>query len=223
LNNKLFLTFALENAPSWYHYANKERGWCIGSDSLYLITGCHKTDSWASAAYSETAGATSISLKLNIAKNAEGHASYNYSWENHHTVQGRVSSGSNTLKNQCVFARGFRISIKETLFPLSQSIKVDVTSAEKFKPCPKFKGSNNYSGNSFSRFISWFSFKQDTEADPVTPQIGRKRRKLPSTRETKVMIEPLGWASPVRMRLLTFQPGINQCLRKVRPSSGSRQ
>jgi hypothetical protein len=102
LNYELFLACAIKNASAWYEYANSEMGWRIGSDSLYLITGCDKTDSWALAAHSGTAGATKISLKLNM-KLAEGNASYCYEWENHHSAQGRVSSNPTALMNQCVF------------------------------------------------------------------------------------------------------------------------
>jgi hypothetical protein len=129
----------LENAPTWYHHVNNGQGFDIGLNSLYLITGCDKAEAWALAAHSDTNGETSISLNLSVPSVVQGGASYSYRWEKHQSVQGRVSSNTLGVKNQCVFARGFRISVSENKsLPLSPSVKVE-NGEEKFESRPKFK------------------------------------------------------------------------------------
>ena len=84
--------------------------------SLYLVTGCDKTVSWGLASFSNSSGGNDMSLKATAAQIASGNASCSYTWET--TSPATVHSGpyhlpqEQRLQNQCVFVRGFRISIR---------------------------------------------------------------------------------------------------------------
>ncbi|KAJ7708866.1 hypothetical protein B0H17DRAFT_971465, partial [Mycena rosella] len=43
--------YAAQNAESWYRYINGARGRGLGNGSLYLVTGCEKTQSWGMASF----------------------------------------------------------------------------------------------------------------------------------------------------------------------------
>ncbi|KAJ7592795.1 hypothetical protein C8J56DRAFT_885889 [Mycena floridula] len=94
-NRKPFYEMACQNATAWYQYATETRGRMISDDSLYLVTGCDKCTSWGVAAFSETFGAVSSTLKL-IATSVGGALSY--SWQKPTSVAAR--SGPSYLPEQ---------------------------------------------------------------------------------------------------------------------------
>jgi hypothetical protein len=90
----------------------------VSHDSLYLITGCDKCESWGIASYSDESDDCDVCLTWTAAPVAEGHASYGYSWETYSPVTVRVGPdrfgrGLPEKKNQCVFVRGFKIAVRE--------------------------------------------------------------------------------------------------------------
>jgi hypothetical protein len=182
MNYADFVDYAVMHAPSWYEHANNVLRRNIGPDSLYLVTGCDKAEAWALLAHSGTEGENSFSLRLDTASLAGGGVSYSYRWEHQQSVQGRVSSNTLHAKNQCVFARGFRVSVRSKPRSSSQSIKVE-RPVGRFLAPPKFKRTETRNGGRLSRFLSRFN-TQPNSTTP-TPQ-GRA-----SSVEMTVSIEPI--------------------------------
>jgi hypothetical protein len=188
----MFVNYASKHAVEWYQYANSvKEGWRIGSDELCLVTGTDKTDSWALAAYSNTARSAGIEIKLNV-KFVEGRASYSYECEDYQTIQPRVSSDPAALKNQCVFARAFRISIKQDLLR-ALPMQVAVSPGD-YKARTECKGSRSRSGGFLSRLLGRVSSVGGTGA-----QNGETTNQMTTLGcdSTTVSIEPLTETSPV--------------------------
>ncbi|KDQ54471.1 hypothetical protein JAAARDRAFT_38141 [Jaapia argillacea MUCL 33604] len=112
---ELFLEYALKNAESWYHHANKTMGrLLINGDSLYFITGRDKCKTWALGAQDTIAGASEWTANFVVAPAAHSTASHQRVWE---TGNGRPSwmkigppVEQGTIDSQAVFIRGLRIA-----------------------------------------------------------------------------------------------------------------
>ncbi|PPQ64795.1 hypothetical protein CVT26_002627 [Gymnopilus dilepis] len=110
-----FHEYARKNAPHWYQYMNHYGSAAHANGSLFLVTGCDKTDDWALASFPLHAGNTKRSLDLR------------YTWRPGHeppwTDPGTAETNFYFLtensprnfkeKNQCVFVRGLRISLTQ--------------------------------------------------------------------------------------------------------------
>ena len=117
-NQWKFRETARRHAFSWYQHANVRFGRMASNGSLYLLTGCDKAISWGMASFSCASEECDISLKFTAAQVAEVGAAYVYSWETYVPATVRVGpyrdgGGQERLKNQSVFLRGFKISIRE--------------------------------------------------------------------------------------------------------------
>ena len=140
-----FRDYASMHAPSWYEYANNVLRLDIGNNSLYLITGYDKAEAWALAAQFGTDTQTNLSLRLEVTSVAEAGVSYSYRWEHRQPDGGRVSSNDLHVKNQSVFARGLRVSVRNGSWPFPRSIKVENPDGQ-FLPRPGFKSTETRSG-----------------------------------------------------------------------------
>lgn len=108
----------------WLNHANGDN-FGRGATSLYLVTGCDKSQSWGIALMSST---SEVSLSFTACQVREGNASVAYSWEG--PAKARVYPSINdanvrTDSNQCTFLRGFTISARrERLRRSKRSVKV---------------------------------------------------------------------------------------------------
>ena len=118
---------ALRCGKSWYDFAQMKLGRTrISYDSLYLITGYHKTSSWSLAAFHDTSKDWNFSAKFKAGKIIGGdiHAAYNWEltpWAPHRF--GPVPYDG--TKNQTVFIRGYKIAVREN--PLLSSLRGEVS------------------------------------------------------------------------------------------------
>jgi hypothetical protein len=85
-----FLKQATKHGLSWYEYANVTRQRLAKNGSLYLVTGCDKTDSWAIASCSNSSTEDEVSLKFTAAQIASGSSSYAYKWETNSPATVRI-------------------------------------------------------------------------------------------------------------------------------------
>jgi hypothetical protein len=116
---------SIENVRSWFeHAAGRDRM----SNSLTLVTGHVKSNSWAVAATSNASKSKSISLSFTLAGVGEGNISASHSWRNHAlwTCNDGPRPPSDT-RNQCVFMMGYRITKRHRLSPLRLLSGVRVT------------------------------------------------------------------------------------------------
>jgi len=107
---------ALQNAVRWYQYVNGPLGRQATNGSIYLITGCDKSNSWGVASFSTRSEEHGVSLIFTAAGTA---ANYAYSWETVSPVAVRTGPKRGdgihgVVKNQCVFLRGFKLALRES-------------------------------------------------------------------------------------------------------------
>lgn len=111
--------YALQQAESWYRYVNQTRRRGARNGSLYLVTGCDKSRSWGLAAVSQLQE-HSLMVKFSAGSLVQGTLGFHASWSRAGGVESRKYPPSNTetvqLENQCVFARGFVIGLRNNFF-----------------------------------------------------------------------------------------------------------
>ncbi|KAF9230409.1 hypothetical protein BU15DRAFT_29941, partial [Melanogaster broomeanus] len=113
-----FRQLALQNAAAWYHFAYFHLGrTSISNDSLYLITGYHKSSSWFLASFSQPETNTACSLSITAKSSSQWNAAAAYSWVGRVTGSFGFRSGphhrySQENPNQTLFVRGYKIAIR---------------------------------------------------------------------------------------------------------------
>ncbi len=111
---ELFQQYAYQNGLSWYEYAQ----WAPNG-TLYLVTGCDKARSWMTAAATCPSKSHTISVKFAVGPIVEGRIALHSSWSTP-----RIGADGTRLHpnypdpmprqdNQCVFMRGFTITVRE--------------------------------------------------------------------------------------------------------------
>ncbi|KAF8122172.1 hypothetical protein EV363DRAFT_858699 [Boletus edulis] len=137
VNEKRFLDEAIRHGIDWYACATEKAGRLINNDSLYLITGFHKTHSWSLGAAGRTGSSLqnrrSVKFKVEqVHQNSDPAAAY--IWSAAHRFTGRVGPMSEIPDrvldgrvrrpaNQAVFIRGFRITVNKLLFLKTVSVE----------------------------------------------------------------------------------------------------
>lgn len=141
LAKRLFLQYAMRNAGAWYQFATgPDLGREAENGSLYLVTGCDKSPVWGAASCYHPSGSSRVSFKFVATGAGEDDASLVYSWRDYSpatvrmgcqdsSVHGPESGGLNPRPafNQCVFIRGFRISLEPRYMGwlLGEKVKID--------------------------------------------------------------------------------------------------
>lgn len=164
-NLDIFHQAAAVNARAWYEHANGPHGRRISNRALYLVTGSDKGSSWANASYSGASEGREISLKLKFTQIGGVNAGYSYSWEHHSPVEARFgprgdapiwsrNHGNVTAaRNQCVFIRGFKITVREHVLLPKASVKLKSiigATAEEILPRGKGEGHPFLQGRNMS-------------------------------------------------------------------------
>ena len=117
-NHLVFQREALRNGKTWYDFAVKKLGrTMISPDSLYLITGHHKTRSWSLAAFHSVNETFHFNAQFTAANIVNGNVTATYTWQMTSAVPCRVGPDPyDGSKNQTVFVRGYKIAIRESIF-----------------------------------------------------------------------------------------------------------
>lgn len=154
VNLEALRRYACQNARSWYRYINGPRGRGAENGSIYLVTGCEKTESWGMAAYLDV-------IKPDEFRMSFGETGLSYDWIE--TGQGQAKSGYATLepvdgalgvpRNQCMFIHGFKIALGQgvwgKLFNTAEISSIEDGPREIRNPAGSFVPFRNQS--------SWFS------------------------------------------------------------------
>lgn len=176
--------YARRHGVSWYNYVNGSLGRNAPNGSLYLITGCDKTATWGNAVVGRTDRSFTFALKCTLMTTVGGTVKVANSWINDSGVEDGLFPIPSTqypyptgLQNQCVFARGFIISLSETLFsksretvlhPIDGSFKDRIPSFDtKNAPLPQSDGKTGV----WTRVSSFFGFKKV----PRDPDLDQRR------------------------------------------------
>ncbi|KAL4079880.1 hypothetical protein V8B97DRAFT_2020641 [Scleroderma yunnanense] len=117
-NHLVFQKEALLKGKAWYEFALKKAGrTMISPDSMYLITGCHKTSSWSLAAFNNVGGSLNFNAQFTAGSVVNGNVTAAYTWQMTSAVPCRVGPDPyDGNKNQTVFIRGYKIAIRESIF-----------------------------------------------------------------------------------------------------------
>ncbi|KAF7289659.1 hypothetical protein HMN09_01328500 [Mycena chlorophos] len=103
-----------ENADAWYAFATKAgflpeaRGIRNSNNSLFVVTGCDKTSTWALATASRQRGCAEFGVTLSLGGVGEARLVPRFEWQQSATATVRVGGDIGSVQqNQCVFVRGF--------------------------------------------------------------------------------------------------------------------
>jgi hypothetical protein len=173
---------------------NSTLGLVAPNGSLYLVTGVDKSTNWCVASYSGALGDTETTLKFTVADAATVRATCQYSWESSRSIEARTCP---TLRegnpaNQCVFVRGYKLALSESLFERSflGSVKVsDIATSNPSDILPKGRNIQD------ARLQKWVSklFSIVSKGDP-------KELVESTTGEAEVTIEDSPEVSEVRSK-----------------------
>ncbi|KAG6331233.1 hypothetical protein ID866_7855 [Astraeus odoratus] len=116
-NLRVFEQEAMRCGKAWYEFAIQVLGRRIGPDSLYLITGCHKTSSWSLATFNQRSGSSGFNAQFTASPIINGNINAAYTWQMTTAVPRRTGPDpyDATKKNQTVFIRGYKIAIREKI------------------------------------------------------------------------------------------------------------
>jgi hypothetical protein len=110
--------FLIQHAGIVYQHANSIRR-IADEDSLYVVSGCIKSDSWAIAAYKDPAEAPDDLLTLSRRKPNDKIPAV-YDWIDRGTAEARFgsnaaarASGAYLGKDQCLFLQGFKLALSQ--------------------------------------------------------------------------------------------------------------
>ncbi|RXW17748.1 hypothetical protein EST38_g8099 [Candolleomyces aberdarensis] len=107
--------FIINHALLLYRYANSIRR-LDNDESLYFVTGCIKSDSWALAAFNEPVDHPNDVLRLVQTGGGSGMSALTYAWTSRGTAEAWTGSNSTrgrhdyTGRNQCLFLRGYKMA-----------------------------------------------------------------------------------------------------------------
>lgn len=116
-NENCLEDFIKQSAESWYRYATGPGDRLLEYNSLYIVTGCMKTQSWGIATYSSVVPPPHNVIVLS--KSTPGTAEP-YIWEKQGGTISRTGPYpdrdlDNTVsrQNQCMFIRGYKVALSE--------------------------------------------------------------------------------------------------------------
>jgi hypothetical protein len=140
--------------------------------SLYLVTGVDKCRNWCLAAYSDASG-RGFPLRFTAPNAAATSGASQYSWESSNSVEARTCPvlADDNSRNQCVFIRGYKLAVSETLYERSLVGPVNVSDIVTSTPGDVLANGRNIPGmNRGVRWISWLLGRAGR--DPSTPAEG---------------------------------------------------
>jgi hypothetical protein len=112
-----FREYAIKHGVSWYQFVNGTLQEEVHNGSLYLITGVDSATSYGVASFSDSSGDTgTISASFLTIRDDASHLGRSYSWHTQGCIARRTGKSKEGTKNQCVFIRGFKIALNESVF-----------------------------------------------------------------------------------------------------------
>ncbi|KAI0289465.1 hypothetical protein BC826DRAFT_610352 [Russula brevipes] len=115
-----FGRWIIKHIDRWFAFTRR-LGLGIGQmEDIILVTGCHRTRSWANVAFLESQQDSQVSFEVDVA-GVDG-PDTNINWKfSPERIRGAVLNwgpdGKNLPEDQCVFIRGFRVTRTLKIFP----------------------------------------------------------------------------------------------------------
>ncbi|KAJ7476205.1 hypothetical protein FB451DRAFT_1034030, partial [Mycena latifolia] len=109
--------YAVQNAETWYRYVNGTRGRGLVNGTLYLITGCEKSQSGGISSFENVAAGSEFQLSFIPTSSAD--AGYNYRFRRGTPALTKVFSSvlqGEGLLNHTTFLHGFTITLGEGIW-----------------------------------------------------------------------------------------------------------
>ncbi|SJL09903.1 uncharacterized protein ARMOST_13284 [Armillaria ostoyae] len=154
VHRSLFKQYVAENALSWYIYVNSldQLAREAPNGSLYLVTGCDKARSWMTAAASRPSESHTISVKFAIGPIMEGRIALQTSWSTPYIdadtrIYPDYPEPMPQQDNQCVFMRGFTITVRENslMQKVLGPVQLKVIGGSSRNAAPSFSSRSPYS------------------------------------------------------------------------------
>ncbi|KAJ7476179.1 hypothetical protein FB451DRAFT_1246084, partial [Mycena latifolia] len=151
--------YAAQNAESWYKYINGPRGRGLPNGSLYLITGCEKSQSWGMTSFNHVREEFQITYKPAAGANSP----CSYRWRGIHARKNparskKYNSPPEGSPNQTTFIHGLSISLGTgiwgTLFGKVEICQIVDSRLGNNKS--NFSVSNSQGSSAFSWSLSFF-------------------------------------------------------------------
>jgi hypothetical protein len=112
-----FRNYAIKHGVSWYQFVNGTLQEEVRNGSLYLITGMDRAFSYGVASFSDPSGCPdTMSASFLTIGDDTSPIGRSYSWYTQDPIDRRTGRSKEGTKNQCVFIRGFKIALKESVF-----------------------------------------------------------------------------------------------------------
>jgi hypothetical protein len=112
-----FREYAIKHGVSWYQYVNGTLQEEVHNGSLYLITGMDSATSYGVASFFDISEDTdTISASFLTVRDDASPLGRSYSWQTQGCIARRTGKSKVGTKNQCVFIRGFKIGLHESVF-----------------------------------------------------------------------------------------------------------
>ncbi|KAL0565317.1 SCF ubiquitin ligase complex subunit cdc4 [Marasmius crinis-equi] len=148
-NKAVFFDYVSRNGESWYRYINGTLGRQADNGEVYFITGYDKTNSWENAVVYGSFTSGSCKLALTTAGlGPEARLRLSHSTLQQCSFTSRCSSDE-SLHNQSLFVRGFRVSVRQGRWP-RPTIRVELASTYKSSEqeiLDRFQGGIPFGGN----------------------------------------------------------------------------
>lgn len=112
-NKEKFRGCALKNGAEWYNHAVQKFGRIVANGSMILVTGCDKAASWGIASYRSETKNEVARFSLKATEATKENASFAYRWETTRpaSIRAGPSIFGDKSENQCIFLRGYTISV----------------------------------------------------------------------------------------------------------------
>ncbi|KAK0480170.1 hypothetical protein IW261DRAFT_1593374 [Armillaria novae-zelandiae] len=163
-----------DGGSSLFHLARE-----APNGSLYLVTGCDKARSWMTAAASRSSESHAISVKFAIGPVMEGRIALQTSWSTPYVdadtrIYPDYPEPMPEQGNQCVFMRGFTITVRENSFiqKVLGPVQLKVIGGSSRDVAPSFSSRSPYSsyqGNTTGSSSSGVSSSMGPVDNLVTP------------------------------------------------------
>ena len=191
---RMLFEYAQRHVRSWYEHANSTLGSDARNGSLYLVTGADKSTNWCIASYSDASGDTEITLRFITADAATVSPTGQYSWESSSSVEARTCPvlGEGSSTNQCVFVRGYKLALSESLYERHFVGAVKVADIVTSNPNDILaQGGSIPEATTRAGWLSW-PLSRDSRSSQEEPA-------EPITRDTDILVEAFPNVSEVRL------------------------